>query len=688
MGRNPRYDILFEPVRIGPVTARNRFYQVPHCTGMGSDLPHSVSRLRELKAEGGWAVINTEYCSMHWSSDDGPYKFCTLWDDNDVRIQAQTAEAIHRHGALAGVELWHGGNHAQNRVSREIGWSPSGSPQHLTFPLQTRAMDREDIRSLRRWQVDAAKRAKRAGFDVVYVYAGHDYLPFQFISPRWNQRSDEYGGSMENRARLLREMIEETKDAIGDSCAVAVRLAVDELLGPHGVTAENEGRAVIEMLAELPDLWDVNVSFVDNDSLSARFGEEGHQEKYVGFVKALTSKPVVSVGRFTSPDAMVGQIKRGVADFIGCARPSIADPFLPLKVMEGREDDIRECIGCNICRSSNNLGAPIRCTQNPTMGEEYRRGWHPEKIDAARGFADDTVLIVGGGPAGLECALSLGRRGYKVALAEAGEALGGRINRESKLPGLSTYARVRDWRLGQLAKLPNVETFLASKLDKDQILEFGYGHVVIATGASWRRDGVGYANHHAVLAGDLPNLLTPDDVMAGAEIKGPVLIYDDDQYYMGGVLAEKLLKARRRVTLATPGLEVSSWSAMTDEQYKVQVKLMQLGLEPVLTHRLESWDGAQAELACIYTGRTRRIAAGTLLLVGARAGNDDLYRALMADEAGRQAAGIKTVGLIGDARAPGAVVHATYAGHKFAREFGEAIDPDQMPYRREQVFVP
>ncbi|MBL9034987.1 MAG: FAD-dependent oxidoreductase [Rhodospirillaceae bacterium] len=687
MGRNPRYDILFEPVRIGPLTARNRFYQVPHCTGMGFDLPHSVSRLREIKAEGGWAVVNTEYCSMHWSADDAPFRFCSLWDERDVKIQAQTVEAIHRHGALAGVELWHGGNHAQNRTSREIALSPSGSHQHGIYPQQTRAMDREDIRNLRRWQVQAAKRAKCAGFDLVYVYAGHGYLPFQFITRRWNQRGDEYGGGIENRARLLREMIVETKDAVGDTCAVAVRLAMDELLGPHGVTAENEGRAVVELLAELPDLWDVNVSYVENDSMSARFGEEGHQETYVGFVKQLTTKPVVSVGRFTSPDAMASLVKRGIADFIGAARPSIADPFLPAKIAEGREEDIRECIGCNICRSSNNMGAPIRCTQNPTMGEEYRRDWHPERIAPAGGYKDDSVLVVGGGPAGLECALSLGRRGYRVALAEAGRDLGGRINRESRLPGLATYARVRDWRLSQIAKLANIEIFRESRLDKEQVLEMGYPHVVIATGATWRRDGIGFNAHFAVPGTEAPSVLTPEDVMAGATVEGPVLIYDDDHYYMGGVLAEVLLKAGHRVTLATPALEVSSWATMTDEQFKVQAKLLSLGLELIVTHRLEGWRAGAATLACIYTGRTRVVEAATLLNVTGRAPNDALYRALKDDPA-RDAAGIKTLALIGDAQAPGAVVHATYAGHRFAREFGEAIDPDQMPYRRELVFVP
>src|SRR5262249_34107433 len=387
-----------------------------------------------------------------------------------------------------------------------------------------------------------------------------------------------------NRVRLLREMIEDTKEAVGDRCAVAVRFSVDELMGPKGVSAESEGRDVGAMLADLPDLWDVNISDVGNDSMSARFSEEGYQQRYTGFVKQLTRKPVVGVGRFTSPDAMVGQIRKGQLDFIGAARPSIADPFLPRKIDEGREDEIRECIGCNICRSGNNEAVPIRCTQNPTMGEEWRRGWHPERIAPARSTAK--VLIIGGGPAGLACAVSLGKRGYAVALAEGGTELGGRVTRESKLPGLSSWARVRDYRLGQLRLLANVELFPASRLAAAQVLEFGFDHVVVATGASWRRDGVGYRHHHPIAGRNHANIVTPDAVMDGARIVDRVLVFDDDHYYMGGVLAEKLRRDGHTVVLATPAAEVSSWTRMTDEQTKVQAQLVRLGVEILTWHDL------------------------------------------------------------------------------------------------------
>ncbi|MGH6938588.1 MAG: NADH:flavin oxidoreductase, partial [Hypericibacter sp.] len=194
MARNPRYDILFEPVKIGPVTAKNRFYQVPHCTGMGVQMPKTLAAMRAIKAEGGWGVVNTEYCSIHPTADDAPYKFCSLWDDDDRRVMATIADAIHEHGALAGCQLWHGGEFVVNRASRLPPISVDGAPAHYLYPLQTRALDRQDIRELRRWQGDAARRAVQAGFNIVYVYAGHAYLPFQFIARRFNHRGDEYGG--------------------------------------------------------------------------------------------------------------------------------------------------------------------------------------------------------------------------------------------------------------------------------------------------------------------------------------------------------------------------------------------------------------------------------------------------------------------------------------------------------------
>jgi dimethylamine/trimethylamine dehydrogenase len=688
MSRNPRYDILFEPVKIGPVTAKNRFYQVPHCSGMGNRLPQNLAEMRRVKAEGGWGVVCTEYCSIHPSADDSPFAYASLWDDDDIRQQILMTDAVHEYGALAGVELWHGGHHAVNRVSRLPILSPSGLPLHYVHPQHSKAMDRTDIRNLRRWQVDATKRALQAGFDIVYVYAGHGYLPMQFVSRQFNQRSDEYGGPIENRVRLLREMIEETLEAAAGKAAVAVRFSVEELIGPDGITHDGDGRAVVELLAELPDLWDVNISYVENDSWSARFSEEGFQEKFIKFVKTVTTKPVVGVGRFTSPDAMAKQVRSGVLDLIGAARPSIADPFIPKKIEEGREDEIRECIGCNICRANNNEGAPIRCTQNPTMGEEWRRGWHPERMNPKR--HDDPVLVVGSGPSGLECALALGRRGHRVLLADRAREPGGRLNRESVLPGLSTYGRVRDWRLGRLNEMPNVEIYPESDLGPDDVLGFEVPHIVLATGARWRRDGVGHSTHHPVPGHDRARIFTPDDLMDGKLPAGtpdkPIAIYDDDQYYMAGVLAELLAKAGHSVVMVTPGMEISAWCRLTDEQFRVHQRLDSLGVRFVLNRKLVSIGADRLLVSDTYTGKTEEIPCGDVLLATGRAPQAGLFDALSADAGKLESAGIRTLARIGDCLVPGAVVHAVYSGHRFAREFGETIDADH-PYQRERIFL-
>ena len=326
MTRDPRYDILFESVQIGPVTAKNRFYQVPHCCGMGFNWPQTHAKMREMKAEGGWAVVNTEECVIHPSSDYSPDPQARLWDGYDVKCLALMTDAIHRHDALAGVELANNGVGSQNLYTRLKPLAPSPQAGVIGIPTQSRGMDKADIREFRRWHRNAALRAKEAEADIVYVYAGHDStLLMHFLQKRRNHRTDEYGGSLENRVRLMREVLEDTKEAVGDRCAIAIRLAVDELLGDDGITSQGEGREIVEMLAEIPDLWDVNLADWANDSVTSRFGEEGIQESHISFVKSVTTKPVVGVGWFTSPDTMVSQIKRGVLDMIGAARPSIAE---------------------------------------------------------------------------------------------------------------------------------------------------------------------------------------------------------------------------------------------------------------------------------------------------------------------------------------------------------------------------
>jgi dimethylamine/trimethylamine dehydrogenase len=677
--RDPRYDILFEPVRIGPVTARNRFYQVPHCTGIGWTQPETLARLRGIKAEGGWAVVATEETEIHPSADCEPFHEGRLWDDRDVPAMALMADAVHEHGALAAIEIMHHGGSVANWGTRLAPMAPSHRPIIYYSPVQARAMDKDDIRQLRQWHRDAAIRSKKAGFDIVYVYATHDLsIAHQFLQRRKNDRIDEYGGSLENRVRLLRELIEDTKEAVGDTCAVAVRFCGDELIGEAGLTHDGEARDVVEMLAELPDLWDVNISNWPNDSQTSRFAKEGFQEEYTSFVKRLTSKPVVGVGRFTSPDTMVSQVKRGVLDFIGAARPSIADPFLPKKIEEGRIDEIRECIGCNMCVSSDYTSTNLRCTQNPTMGEEWRRGWHPEVIAPKK--SDGSVLVVGAGPAGLEAALSAARRGFDVHLAEAGDELGGRVTRESRLPGLSEWARVRDWRVTQLERMDNVSIYRGSELEPEHVLEFGARHVAIATGSTWRGDGVGRDSGFEIPGFDTPSVYTPDDLTSGnLPAQSPVVIWDDDHYYMGGVLAELCRSAGLDVTIVTPAPMVSAWTVNTLEALPIARRIARLGIEVMTYTSVIGFDGAKVQLVGVLKAAMDEIPAAALVTVTARLPVDGLYEQLRERW---QDAGIASLTRIGDCLAPSTIQQAVYSGHKWARELDEAPElliPRELP---------
>lgn len=684
MQRNPRYDILFEPVQIGPKTTKNRFFQVPHCNGMGHRYPRAMAEMRGVKAEGGWGVVNTEECSIHPTSDLSPATLMRLWDDSDLPVHELMVNKVHEHGALAGIQLVHNGQSVPNLVTRLRPMAPSAAPV-MHFPnTHARAMDKSDIRDLRKWHVDAAKRAKRAGYDIVYTYAAHGVLNllFQFILKRYNQRSDEYGGSVENRVRLVREILSDTKDAVGDTCAVAFRFAVDELMGDEGLTV-NEAQDIVGLLAELPDLWDVNVAGWENDSMPSRFGAEGGQEDYVSFVKNLTTKPVVGVGRFTSPDTMVSQIKRGVLDLIGAARPSIADPFLPNKIGEGREDEIRECIGCNMCTSGDSLAYPMRCTQNPTMGEEWRRDWHPARIEKAT--TDDSVLIVGAGPAGLEAALALSDRGHDVILAEARTEMGGRVIREAGMKPLSEWRRVSDHRTFMLSQKANVQTYVDSRLMADDVLGMGCAHVAIATGSRWRMDFFGVTHRRAIPVEEEALILSVDDIMDGKRPNGRVLVYDDDHYYMGSTIAEILAQEGHEVAMVTPANTIAEWGAHTLEDGHVQRRLRELGVKIVCAQQVSRCAKGQVTLACVYTGDETEHAFDAVIPVTAREVEDSLYRDLKAREAEWADAGIKSVTAIGDCLAPATIAISVHSGHEYARNLGKSPE-DAAFFRRENGF--
>ena len=673
MSKNP-YSRLFEPVKIGPVVTKNRFYQVPHCCGMGHLRPKAHAAMRETKAKGGWGVVSTEEAEIHPSSDLAPYVEQRIWDKRDIPALRLMTEAVHKHGALAAIELTHSGHNSTNLFSRIPAMSPNAQPVNFLYPKQSRRMSKKDISDFRDWHKRAALNAKEAGFDIVYVYAGHGMsVAQQFILPDMNNRTDEYGGTLENRLRLTRELLEETQEAIGDSCGVAFRFAVDELKGKDGMQFKEEGRAVVELLSEHPDLWDVNVSDWSNDSQTSRFEpNEGYQMPYVEFVKSLTTKPVVGVGRLTSPDLMLKLVDRGALDLIGAARPSIADPYLPNKIQTENTDQIKECIGCNICVSSDNFTVPIRCTQNATMGEEWRRGWDPENIKPRA--TDQKALIVGSGPSGLECSVQLARRGYEVVLVEAENKLGGRVLFESSLKGLSAWKRVVDNRVHEILQKSNIEVYRESRITAEHIDELGINNIFLATGSSWRKDGIGRSRRSLIQGLETVKVYSPEEAVQDLKnIKGPLVVYDDEQGYLAGVIADHLSANNIEVIFVTPASVVSPWTDSTLEQKRIQAALINSGVKIICNNSISKIEDKVAILECTFTGATSRLPCESIIMVTERISDTALYDSLLqSNSEGKTQYNIK---IIGDAEAPGLIADAVYLGHLAAQNF-EADEAD------------
>jgi len=666
--RDSRYDILFEPIQIGPVKMKNRFYVAPHADSFGMGKMDEMIAYRKARAEGGWGAVCTGETMIHETSDHAPFLCTRLSSDEFIEPMSRLTSAIHEKGALAGVELAHVGASCPSWSYREHPISPSAQfPRLYNNPIGARKMDKKDIADFRNWYVKAAKRAKQAGFDIIYAYCSHELSLLQdFLVPGTNKRTDEYGGIFENRLRLTREVLSDLKDAVGDTCAIAFRFAVENRSRPSSLNIQDEGRRVVESLAEIPDLWDVNVSDWAWDSGSSRYFEEGAQEPFVSFVKQVTKKPVVGVGRFTSPDAMVSQIKRGVLDIIGAARPSIADPFLPHKVDTGDIDSIRECIGCNICTAEVMNNTAIRCTQNPSVGEEHRKGWHPEYVPPAHDESK-SILIIGGGPSGLEAALTLGKRGYQVSLVDGGEEWGGRLVKERRMPRLSAWGRVVDYRLELLQVMPNVQMYLASQLTADDVQEFEADHVIVATGSQWRGDGAGRSHSDPIQGWEQAHVHSPESILNGEMPEGDIVVYDDDYYYMASIIVDKLASAGRKVTYVTSATIPAPWTVNTLEFEHIVKSMKALGVEIITGAVISSIDASSVQLVDQLTEKTSEVAANNVVLVTGQLANDSLYYELQ----GKQDKNLITsLERIGDCISPALIAQSTHDGRLAGMNYG------------------
>jgi dimethylamine/trimethylamine dehydrogenase len=701
VSRDPRYDVLFEPIQIGPKTMKNRFYQTPHASGLGAQYPGAEAYFRGMKAEGGWAVVNTGMTSICPEYDHTGHEIVSrIWDEADVRNWSLMCERIHEHGGLAGIELMATGTHVTGFETRLPARAVSGIGDDCFWVGASYAMDKDDIRRLQADYVAAARRALSAGFDIVNVMGAEVLvLPTAFLMKRYNDRTDEYGGSFENRARFWLETLEQVREAVGEQCAITARFSIDTLDGTEeGIRVDHEGVQFIELADHLVDFWDLQVGGEDPNTWAkdvgpSRFYNENFQGQWLEKVRSHTEKPIVGVGRFTSPDTMVNVIRSGQLDIIGAARASISDPFLPRKIEEGRIEEIRECIGCNVCVSRVNTVSRIICTQNPTTGEEYRRGWHPERV-APVADPSANVLVIGAGPAGLECALTLARRGVEhVHLVDAGARAGGHFDWVPKLPGLAEWSRVVHYRLTMAEKLRNLTVIPKKRMSADDVLEYGAQLVVVATGARWAGDGRSAVTRSPIIGADpeLTHILTPEQVMVqGKEPPGDrVLVYDTEGYFMGVSLAERLAREGRKVIYVTPLEKVGAYMQFTGEDQMMVPALHELGVEMWSGHVVNeiAAGGVRGALRALPS-QLCEWEADSVVLSTMRIPCSELYRDLRERRSEWADADVRGVYRVGDCLTPRQqVADAIFDAHRLAREIES---PDPMiagPWIREERFL-
>ena len=375
MPRDPRYDPLFEPIAIGPKTLKNRFYQVPQCTGAGVLKPGANAAHREVKAEGGWGALCTESCSIHPEVNQTLSTCTTLWDEGDVINHRHMTDEVHKWGALAGVELGAGGvkDNLQTRyVAAAFDRFPSaGIPKVYTYEA-----DEDDIRRIMRMYEEAAQRAIDAGFDILYVHGAAGVFPMHALSRHFNRRTDGYGGSFENRARFWVEALETLRRVADGQCAVATRIGIDDLTGSWGLELHDEGLRFVELATRegLVDLWDVIIGGAGEDhwgedSGPSRFYKSNHQAPWNSEVKRIAKAPVVGVGRFTDPDEMV-RVIRGLASSTSSAAP---DP--PSRIPGCRARSTRGVPRTSASASAAMSACRASTSATPSSAPRTRRRW-------------------------------------------------------------------------------------------------------------------------------------------------------------------------------------------------------------------------------------------------------------------------------------------------------------------------
>ena len=431
-----KFPHLSSPITIGRVTFRNRMFSAPmggtDITNDGCIGPKSTA-FYELRGKGGAAAVTVSECMVHPKTDGSHAYHLDTTILNSLAAATYTADAIHRHGAVPSLELSHSGMYAGTYMTDKTKqhemhqWGACDTVR--ADGVKVKALSEEMIREIVEAYGQTAALAKRAGFGMIMIHGGHGWLLNQFLSPYFNKRTDKYGGSLENRCRLAKEVLQSVREAVGAGFPIEFRMSGSELF--EGGYDLEEGVRIAQELESYIDLLHVSAGTYQRgfgDTHPSMFKDHGCNVYLAAEIKKHVSIPVATIGALNDPEQMEEIIASGKADVVYMARALLADPFLPRKIMENRDDEIVKCLRCFTCMAERAATSTRRCTVNPLIGREIEGN---EVMPAA---VKKKVLVAGGGPGGLYAAYTAARRGHQVILCEKEAGLGGILKSEQALP--------------------------------------------------------------------------------------------------------------------------------------------------------------------------------------------------------------------------------------------------------------
>lgn len=625
----------------------------------------------EERAKHGLGLIIIGGTLISRDSLYSPFLFPGLWDDSQVEGLAAVADAVHKHGCKLACQLLHVGQRTVNVLKTDpaydydatwyqVGASQIATGEYVGAPTP-KELEEHEIQQILDDYEAAARRAIAAGLDGVEFHMAHGYLPWQFLSPLYNRRTDRWGGSHENRLRFPVEAMRRIRDAIGDGPFLGYR--VNSTSFWEGDLEADDVARIVGDIERQTDTDYVSVSAGVHHSYihTPMDYEQGWERGYTRKIKDVSGKPVLLVGRYTSPGPVEEALAAGDADAVLLARQMFADAEWVSKVREGREEDIRQCVAANYCWRSVTRGGRVQCVYNPTVGREGR--WGSGTLTAVA--EPKRVLVIGGGPAGLEYARVAAARGHGVVLYEREAEVGGHTRAHAGLPSREKYGEIGRW-LGRQAEKNGAVIHPSAPVTPENLEEVlrteRPDHIVLATGARHRKDGFQGQTGKPVPGWETGRCVSWDEVALGTvSPSGAVLVVDDLQDTAAPLTAAKLARAGARVRFLTRWPMAAMDTAPEVYLHWMLTYLYQSDVEIITDHWISRIDGADVEAVNVYRpDRIRHIDADWIVMATARESERELYPRLCDT-------GI-SVESIGDATAPRGTYEAAYEGHRAARK--------------------